>query len=53
MYWLKGGRALKSREAFAEFMEAGLVNAPAYKILCRHLPTAAKTFDAMLEELLK
>ena len=52
-YWLEGGRPRKSHEAFAIFMEASLANAPAYKILSRHLPTAAKIFNVMMEDLLK
>ena len=52
-YWQKSGDALKSREVFADFMDAAITNKVAYEMLKQYLPTASKVFEEMLKELLK
>ncbi len=52
-YWRRGGSEAVAKEAFAEFMDSALANQESFQVLSKFLPTAAKIFEKILDELLK
>ena len=52
-YWSMGGTRAVAHEAFAEFMDSALSNQGSFQLLQKFLPTVAKVFEEILDEILK